>query len=133
MTNGLVAVRNSAGTSLIGVADSGGAWSSSAPLALGPGDGLISTGVESNGGFVVLTSRSDGALALDVETGPAGGWRPLPAPPPTTATVAVGIGGEVDALAVASTKLTDWQLDAPAGTWSKIGTVTVPIQFGSSA
>jgi hypothetical protein len=133
MTSGLVAVRDASSTSLIGVASAGGAWSGSAPLVMGPGDGLVSTGVEPNGGFVVLLSRSNGALALDMETGPAGGWRSLPAPPPATATVAVGIGGEVDALAVASTKLTDWQLDGPAGTWSKIDTVTVPIQFGSSA
>jgi hypothetical protein len=30
-------------------------------------------------------------------------------------------------------QLTDWRLDASAGTWSKIETVTVPIQFGSSS
>jgi len=39
----------------------------------------------------------------------------------------------VDALSVALVQLTDWRLDVPAGRWSKIGTVTVPIQFGSSS
>jgi hypothetical protein len=47
--------------------------------------------------------------------------------------VALEPGGVVAALGVASTVFTDWQLDAAAGTWSKIGTVTVPIQFGSSS
>ena len=82
---------------------------------------------------MVLVSRSNRSLALDTETGPGADWRALPAPPLGTATVAVGTDGEVDALAVAATLLTDWRLDASAGTWSKIGTVTVPIQFGSSS
>jgi len=89
--------------------------------------------VEPSGAYVVLVSRSDGSLALDIESGPGANWHTLPAPPPGTATVAAGPGGQVDALAVASTRLTDWRLDASAGTWSKIGTVTVPIQFGSSS
>lgn len=83
--------------------------------------------------YVVLVSRSNRSLALDVESGPGADWHALPAPPPGTATVAVGPGNRVDALAVASTRLTDWRLDASAGTWSKIGIVTVPIQFGSSS
>src|ERR1700681_3486116 len=40
---------------------------------------------------------------------------------PGTATLAVGPGDQVDALAVASTRLTDWRLDASVGSWSKIG------------
>ena len=47
--------------------------------------------------------------------------------------MAVGTGGEVDALSVALVQLTDWRLDAADGTWAKIDTVTVPIQFGSSS
>jgi hypothetical protein len=47
--------------------------------------------------------------------------------------VVVGADGAVDALSVALVQLTDWRLDASAGTWSKIETVTVPIQFGSSS
>ena len=57
----------------------------------------------------------------------------LHTPPPGTATLAVGPGDQVDALAVASTRFTNWRLDASVGPWSKIGTVTAPIQFGSSS
>jgi hypothetical protein len=133
-TSALVAVGTKATASLVGVDRNGaGAWSHSAPLAMGAGSRIVSTGVEVDGGFVVLVARHNGSLALDTETGPGGGWRSLPSPPPGTATVAVDTGGEVDALAVASTRLTQWRLDAAAGTWSKIGTMNVPIQFGSSS
>jgi hypothetical protein len=130
----LVALRTNTHTSLIGLASTaGGAWSHSATLPLGANDRIDSTGVEPGGGYVVLVSRSDRSLALDMESGPGADWHTLPAPPPGTATVAAGPGDQVDALAVASTRLTDWRLDTSAGTWSKIGTVTVPIQFGSSS
>ncbi len=130
----LVALRTKTHAGLVGLASTeGGAWSQSTPLPLASGDRIASTGVEPSGGFVVLVSRSDGSLALDIESGPGANWHTSPAPPPGTATVAVGPGDEVDALGVASTRLTDWRLDASAGTWSKIGTVTVPIQFGSSS
>jgi hypothetical protein len=131
---GLVAVRDGSGTSLVGVARaSGGTWTDSTALALRVGSRVASTGVTATGGFVVLLSGPARSQALEVESGPGGAWHALPAPPPGTATVAVGTGGEVDALVVAATVLTDWRLDAPTGTWSKIGTVTVPIQFGSSS
>jgi len=81
----------------------------------------------------VVLAAGHGSMALHAETGPAGDWTSLPSPPAGTATVAVGTGGEVDALAVASTALTEWRLDTAAGSWSKIGSVKVPIQFGSSA
>ncbi len=134
VTSGLVAVGAKSGTSLIGVArTTAGVWSSSVPLALGRRGRVVSTGVEVGGGYVVLVSGFNRSLAIDTETGPGADWRALPAPPLGTAAVAVGTNGEVDALEVAATLLTDWRLDASAGTWSKIGTVTVPIQFGSSS
>ncbi len=131
---GLVALRSKSGTGIVALSSKdGGAWTRSVALPLRVGDRIASTGVELGGGFVVLVSRSNRSLALVVETGPGGDWQSLPSPPPGTATVAVSTGGLVDALAVATTKLTDWRLDASARTWSKIGTVTVPIQFGSSS
>lgn len=134
VVSGLVAVGKTSMTSLVGVASiSGGAWSRSAPLAIEPGSRIVSTGVESGGGFVVLLSPPHGSAGLYMETGPGGDWHSLPSPPSGTATVAVGTGGEVDALAVASARLTEWRLDQAAGTWTKIGTVNVPIQFGSSS
>ncbi len=82
---------------------------------------------------MVLTSQSNGSLALDAETGPGGAWQRLPPPPRYTAAVAMEPGGVVAALAVAPTVFTDWRLDPQSGTWSSIGTVKVPIQFGSSS
>ncbi len=134
VVSGLVAATTTSTRSLIGVASTaGGSWSRSSPLRLGNGTRVVSTGVEPGGGFVVLASRPDGKPGLDLETGPGGGWRSLPAPPPGTAAVAVGADGVVDALSESLVQLTDWRLDAVARTWSKIETVTVPIQFGSSS
>jgi hypothetical protein len=134
VASGLVAAATTSTTSLIGVASAdGGRWSRSPPLSLAPGSRIVSTGVEPAGGFMVLTARPHGRPAIDVEMGPGRRWHSLPAPPPGTTAVVVGADGAVDALSVALVQLTDWRLDASAGTWSKIETVTVPIQFGSSS
>jgi len=134
VVSALVAAGHGSTAGLIAVASTtGGAWSRSAVPAMGPGSRVVSTGVESGGGFAVLFSRRHLSLALDVERGPGTGWAAAPSPPPGTSAVAVGTAGGIDALAVASTRLTDWRLGAAAGTWTKIGTVTVPIQFGSSS
>lgn len=134
VTSGLVAATRASRTSLIGVsARPGGPWSRSPALALAPATRIVSTGVEPGGGFVVLTSRSRRGPVIDMESGPSGAWRSLPTPPTGTATVVVDGDGEVDALSEDLVQLTDWRLDAAAGTWSKIETVTVPIQFGSSS
>ncbi len=134
VANGLVASGDGSVTSLIGVARStGGVWSRSPALSVGPRDRIASTGVESGGGFVVLVQRPDRSLVLELETGPGGPWQATTAPPRGTAAVVVGTGGVVDALAVASTRFTDWRLDTSTASWTKIGTVTVPIAFGSSS
>ncbi|HYA68434.1 MAG TPA: hypothetical protein VED63_06855 [Acidimicrobiales bacterium] len=130
----LVASAGGSAIGLIGVTGApGGPWSSSPPLSLVPGADIVSTAVASDGGFVVLASARNRPLALDVENGPGGPWRALPTPPLRTTTVVVSGDGEVDALVAAATVLTDWRLDAPTATWSKIGTVSVPIAFGSSS
>ena len=130
----LVVVQGRSGAGVMSLSRSvGGSWSTSAVVPMRRGDRIASTGVEPGGGFVVLFSGPRGSSVLDTETGPAGAWQQLPAPPPASAAVAVGAGGAVDALTVASTVLTDWRLGASTRTWSKIDTVTVPIQFGSSS
>jgi len=132
--DGLVAADDGPLTRLIGVADStGGIWSRSPALSVAPRDRIASTGVESGGGFVVLVQRPDRSLVLDVEAGPGGPWQTTPPPPRGTAAVVVGPGGVVDALAVATTRFTDWRLDTSTASWTKIDTVTVPIAFGSSS
>ena len=133
VTSAMVATVRASTTTLVGVARVGvGAWVQSPPLALGAASRIVSTGVESGGGYVVLVSRSEKPLGLEAERGPGLGWQSLPSPPPGTATVDVAVLGEVDALAVDSTRLTDWRLSESTGRWRKVETVTVPIQFGSS-
>jgi hypothetical protein len=134
VTEGLVAVGDRSTTDLVAVAGvAAGSWTRSPPLAMDRHGRIVSTGIEPGGGFVVLTSQSNGSLALDAETGPGGAWQRLPPPPRYTAAVAMEPGGVVAALAVAPTVFTDWRLDPQSGTWSSIGTVKVPIQFGSSS
>ena len=57
----------------------------------------------------------------------------LPAVPAGTAVLAAGPGGAVDALAVSREHAAVWRLAGAATAWSKIQTIDVPIQFGSSS
>jgi len=65
-------------------------------------------------------------------TGPAGSWRPLPALPSGTATLAPGPAGGWDALAVHRTRLAVWRLPRGGAAWAAAQTINVPIEFGSS-
>jgi hypothetical protein len=47
--------------------------------------------------------------------------------------LAAGPGGAVDALAVSGSNLTVWRLAGAAAVWSKIQTIGVPVQYGSSS
>jgi hypothetical protein len=108
--------------------DSGSHWTLSPPLRLngaapssasfGPGDATA----------IMLNGSRGQAVA-----GPGALWRALPALPPGTATLAVGPAGGFDALAVARTKMTIWQLAPRSAAWSKAQIINVPIQFGSSS
>jgi hypothetical protein len=89
-----------------------------------------------------LTSASFGpadAIAIilngkhaETITGPAGSWRPLPALPAGTATLAPGPAGRFSALAAHRAKLTVWQLGDGSASWRATQVIKVPIQFGSS-
>jgi hypothetical protein len=108
--------------------DGGSHWTLSDPLRLngaapssasfGPGDAAA----------IMLTGRRGQAVA-----GPGAPWRALPALPPGTATLAAGPAGGFDALAVARTKMTVWQLAPRSAAWAKAQVIDVPIQFGSSS
>ena len=65
-------------------------------------------------------------------TGPGATWRPLPALPAGTATLAPGPAGGFDALAVHRTRLAIWQLGPGSTAWRVTQTMNVPVQFGSS-
>ena len=106
----------------------GGAhWALSPPLPL-RGTKLTSASSGPDGTVVVMLTGNHAQTI----TGPAGAWRPLPALPPGTATLAPGPTGGWDALAVHSTKLTVWQLPPGRTAWAATQTISVPIVFGSS-
>jgi hypothetical protein len=108
-------------------ADGGAHWAVSQPLPL---HGARPTSASSGaGGSVAVVAGGNHAETI---TGPAGSWRPLPALPPGTATLAPGLTGGWDALAVHGTKLAVWRLPPGGATWAAAQTINVPIGFGSS-
>ena len=129
-TTALLAVGTGSGAQLLAAwstGDSGAHWALSRPLPL---NGTKPTSVSSGpGGAVAVVLTGNHAKTI---TGPAGAWRPLPALPPGTATLAPGPGGGWDALAVHSTRLTVWQLTPGHAAWASTQTISVFIQFGSS-
>jgi hypothetical protein len=65
-------------------------------------------------------------------TGPAGSWRPLPALPAGTVTLAPRPTSGWDALAVHGTRLAVWQLTPDSAAWAVTQNINAPIEFGSS-
>jgi hypothetical protein len=108
-------------------ADNGRRWKLSPALRLG-GATLASASFGPAGAAAVLTTGGSAAVI----TGAASSWRTLPALPPGAATLALGQGDQVDALAVHRGTLTVWQLPPGGGTWAKTQVIKVPIPYGSS-
>jgi hypothetical protein len=106
---------------------SGAQWALSPPLPLH--SARLTSASSGPGGAVAVVLTGNHAQAI---TGPAGAWRPLPALPPGTATLAPESAGGWDALAVHSTRLTVWQLRPGRTAWAASQTISVFIQFGSS-
>jgi hypothetical protein len=105
----------------------GAHWATSSPIAAGAGQ-VTASGTGPGGAAWVLLA--DGRA--DAISGPGATWRRLPAPPPGTATLAAGPGSAFEALAAAGGTLTVYRL-SPAGSWDKLQTLAVPIQYGSSS
>ena len=102
-------------------------WNASGALPVsGP---VIASGTLALGGAWVLLP---GARAATV-SGPGQQWTLLPPAPAKTVVLAAGPDGATDALAVSGATLTVWQLAPKATVWSKVQTVNVPIQYGSSS
>jgi hypothetical protein len=92
------------------------------------GGGVVAAGsLAADGAWVLLPGHRAATVA-----GPGQSWRSLPAVPAGTAVLAAGPGGAVDALAVSGSNLTAWRLAGAAAAWSKIQTIDVPVQYGSS-
>ena len=114
--------------------DGGARWTVSPPLPTGAAG--VSSAAFGSGGAVGLLLSSGKTATAD---GPGSPWQSLPTAPPDTALLAfipsaahAAKAGQVEALAAKGTRLTVWQLDAPAGTWTSVQTIIVPIQYGSS-
>jgi hypothetical protein len=108
-------------------ADGSSHWTLSPPTPL-RGAKLASASFGSAGtAAVVLTGNR-----AETITGTEAAWRPLPALPSGTATLAPGSSSGFDALAVHRTRLTVWQLAAGSATWRITQAINVPVQFGSS-
>ena len=123
-------------TSLVAAWSGGsGPWTLSAPLRIGAGQ-LLSTSVGPSGAIgIILNGRHAESLG-----GAGASWRALPALPAAAATLALGPGGRVDAIAAHGGVFTDWRLTpgmsgkVRAGTarWSLAQTLHVTIPYGSS-
>jgi hypothetical protein len=105
--------------------DTASGWAASQALT---GSGVVAAGSLAAGGAWVLLPGHRAATV----TGPGQPWRSLPGVPAGTAVLAAGPGGAVDALAVSGSNLTVWGLAGAAAAWSKIQTIDVPVQYGSS-
>ncbi len=108
-------------------ADNGRHWVLSPALPLG-GAAPASASFSTAGGIAVMTA---GGRAGEISSGDSQ-WHDLPGSPPGTATLAPGPGGETDALAVRGATLTVYQLQPAVTAWTKMQTIRVPIQYGSS-
>jgi hypothetical protein len=116
-----------AGSELIAAWSTGSGWTTSA--VLGGVAGVRAAGFGGGGSAWVLL----GGGRAETIGGPGSAWRGLPAVPAGTATLAPGPGGSFDALAVAGSRLTVWQVGAAATAWTKAQAITVPIEYGSSS
>jgi len=117
------------GAQLYAARETGSGWVVSAPLSA---DGVAASGsLASGGAWVLLPGRRAATIGGRADAGQP--WRSLPLVPRGTAVLSAGPGGAVDALAVAGSNLTVWRLGASATVWSKVQTIGVPMQVGSSS
>jgi hypothetical protein len=115
-----------AGSGLLAAWSDGGRWTVSGPVSAS--GGVSASGFGADGSVWVLLG---GGRAETIGEG-GSAWQALPTVPAGTATLAPGTGsGGYDALAVAGSRLTVWQLGA--GAWTKAQVISVPIQYGSSS
>lgn len=110
-------------------AGDGSHWSMSAPLRLnGATPSSVSFGPAGSSAIVLNDGRGE------TVAGPGAPWRPLPALPAGTATLAAGgLAGGFDALAVDRGTMTVWRMAPGSAAWTKSQTINVPIQYGSSS
>jgi len=112
-------------------------WALSAPLHVGARQ-LSSTAIGPGGSIGVTLNAAHG----EILAGPGASWRALPALPRWAATLALGPGGQADAITAHVGTFSDYRLtpgssgSSPGGSgpgrWTLAQTIKVPIQYGSS-
>ena len=107
--------------------DGGAHWALSQPQPLHSAR-LTSASFGPGGAVAIVLTGGRG----ETITGAAAAWRPLPALPPGTVTLAPGLTGGWVALAVHRTRLAAWRLAPGGATWAATQTINVPVGFGSS-
>ena len=124
----LLAARSGRSADLLAAWTSDGThWTISAPLILGTGT-VRAAGFSAAGAAWVLTASGQ----ADTIAAKTARWRPLPRLPAATAALAFGPAGGIDALAARGSRLTDWRLTGSSA-WTKVQTLDVPVQYGSSS
>ena len=97
-----------------------------------PSGRVVATGFGPGGSVVVVSSGSGGRGLAETVAGPTAPWSALPPLPRRTAVVSLDPGGGASALTVAGKVLTTFGLLPAGGRWLRQGSVSVPIQYGSS-
>jgi hypothetical protein len=119
-------LRNPAG--LVALWDKRGrGWTASAPLPA-TGAPVASGWLAASGAWVLLPGGTAAVI-----TGPGAPWRTLPRVPARTSVLAAGPGGAIDALAARGAALTVWRLGPSVPRWTRVQSMNVPIQYGSSS
>ena len=115
-------------------------WDASAPLpvtgrVVASGTLLDGSGPLSAYGTWVLLSGGRAATVSRPASAAKGAaqWVLLPPVPSGTSVLASGPSGATDALAVWGATVTVWRLEPRATVWSKVQTINVPVQYGSSS
>jgi hypothetical protein len=108
-------------------ADGGANWTLSPALPL-RGAAMASASFGFAGSVGVIAGHH-----AHVVTGAGVQWHALPALPAGTATLVPSSSGGPDAMAVAGSTMTVWQLLPGASDWTKAQVIRVPIQYGSSS
>jgi hypothetical protein len=117
-----------------GTGGAGGAASGALPVS----GGITASGTLPFGGAWVLLPGGRAATIAAVSSSGAAAtgapqWLPLPPVPAHTAVLASGPDLATDALAGSGETLTVWRLAPKATAWSKVQTISVPVQVGSSS
>ncbi len=141
-TTAILAASTPAGTSVLAAwsADGGAHWRLSpalaAPVLATPvpartaaSKPSVSIWADGSAGLVLSAANSHTGAIIGWQ---AAGWRALPPLPARTATLAMGPGGQPQALTASNDTMTAWQLAAGSRQWAPAQTVRVTIPYGSS-